>query len=253
MARGAAKTRTGLPSSRATRHCATRPRLTYVWSHKEALAHRPMEWPAAFVAQRGTAAAQLWQRAACCCGWARCWSPRWRHAAGLRLGHAAAATASARSAPTTCVPASTSRSSTRSRPIGPRGRPSTPCRRTTQRPGARAKCARRRAARRRSLPAGHPARAARPADHRGAVRPARSRNRAFLNSREPRRQFAPRHRPVPGPAACWRCWSSSTSCASSPSLAQSLPKIVGVCALVLLTLVLGLLLNHAPWHAVLCR
>ncbi len=35
------------------------------------------------------------------------------------------------------------------------------------------------------------------------------------------------------------------------SLARSLPKVVGVCALVLLTLVLGLLLNHAPWRAVL--
>jgi putative nucleotidyltransferase with HDIG domain len=34
-------------------------------------------------------------------------------------------------------------------------------------------------------------------------------------------------------------------------LAQSLPKITGVCALVLLTLVLGLLLSHATWHAVL--
>ncbi len=34
-------------------------------------------------------------------------------------------------------------------------------------------------------------------------------------------------------------------------LARSLPKVVGVCALVMLTLVLGLLLNHAPWCAVL--
>jgi putative nucleotidyltransferase with HDIG domain len=34
-------------------------------------------------------------------------------------------------------------------------------------------------------------------------------------------------------------------------LAQSLPKVAGVCALVLLTLVLGLLLGRAPWHAVL--
>jgi putative nucleotidyltransferase with HDIG domain len=36
-----------------------------------------------------------------------------------------------------------------------------------------------------------------------------------------------------------------------PALAQSLPKIVGVCALVLLTLALALLLSRAPWHAVL--
>jgi putative nucleotidyltransferase with HDIG domain len=36
-----------------------------------------------------------------------------------------------------------------------------------------------------------------------------------------------------------------------PSLAQSMPKILGVCALVLLTLVLGLVLNRPPWHAVL--
>ena len=35
------------------------------------------------------------------------------------------------------------------------------------------------------------------------------------------------------------------------SLARSLPKVVGVCALVLLTLVLALLLNHAPWCAIL--
>jgi putative nucleotidyltransferase with HDIG domain len=35
------------------------------------------------------------------------------------------------------------------------------------------------------------------------------------------------------------------------SLARSLPKVAGVCALVLLTLVLGLLLNHSPWCAVL--
>ena len=34
-------------------------------------------------------------------------------------------------------------------------------------------------------------------------------------------------------------------------LAQSLPKITGVCALVLLTLALGLLLSRPPWHAVL--
>ena len=34
-------------------------------------------------------------------------------------------------------------------------------------------------------------------------------------------------------------------------LARSLPKVVGVCALVMLTLVLGLMLNHAPWCAVL--
>lgn len=35
------------------------------------------------------------------------------------------------------------------------------------------------------------------------------------------------------------------------ALAQSLPKIVGVCALVLITLVLGILLHRDPWHAVL--
>src|SRR5207302_9667026 len=35
------------------------------------------------------------------------------------------------------------------------------------------------------------------------------------------------------------------------SLAYSLPKVVGVCALVLGTLILGLLLSHATWHAVL--
>jgi putative nucleotidyltransferase with HDIG domain len=35
------------------------------------------------------------------------------------------------------------------------------------------------------------------------------------------------------------------------SLARSLPKVAGVCALVMVTLVLGLLLNHAPWCAVL--
>jgi putative nucleotidyltransferase with HDIG domain len=34
-------------------------------------------------------------------------------------------------------------------------------------------------------------------------------------------------------------------------LAQSLPKVVGVCALVLLTLILGLLASHPPLHAVL--
>jgi hypothetical protein len=34
-------------------------------------------------------------------------------------------------------------------------------------------------------------------------------------------------------------------------LAQSLPKVVGVCALVLLTLVTGMLLSSATWHAVL--
>ncbi len=34
-------------------------------------------------------------------------------------------------------------------------------------------------------------------------------------------------------------------------LALDLPKVVGVCALVLVTLVLGVLLNHAPWCAVL--
>jgi putative nucleotidyltransferase with HDIG domain len=34
-------------------------------------------------------------------------------------------------------------------------------------------------------------------------------------------------------------------------LAQSLPKVVGVCALVLLTLALALLLNRPPWYAVL--
>jgi putative nucleotidyltransferase with HDIG domain len=34
-------------------------------------------------------------------------------------------------------------------------------------------------------------------------------------------------------------------------LAESLPKVIGVCALVLLTLILGLLLNNATWHAVL--
>ena len=34
-------------------------------------------------------------------------------------------------------------------------------------------------------------------------------------------------------------------------LAQSMPKVVGVCALVVLTLVVGLLLSHATWHAVL--
>ncbi len=35
------------------------------------------------------------------------------------------------------------------------------------------------------------------------------------------------------------------------ALAQSLPKVVGVCALVLLTLALGLVLSRATWHAVL--
>ena len=35
------------------------------------------------------------------------------------------------------------------------------------------------------------------------------------------------------------------------ALAQSLPKIAGVCALVLLTLALGLVLSRATWHAVL--
>jgi putative nucleotidyltransferase with HDIG domain len=35
------------------------------------------------------------------------------------------------------------------------------------------------------------------------------------------------------------------------SLAQSLPKVVGVCALVLVTLILGLVLSRSPWHAVL--
>jgi putative nucleotidyltransferase with HDIG domain len=35
------------------------------------------------------------------------------------------------------------------------------------------------------------------------------------------------------------------------ALAQSLPKIVGVCALVVLTLALALLLSRPPWHAVL--
>jgi putative nucleotidyltransferase with HDIG domain len=34
-------------------------------------------------------------------------------------------------------------------------------------------------------------------------------------------------------------------------LAQSMPKVVSVCALVLLTLALGLVLSHATWHAVL--
>ena len=34
-------------------------------------------------------------------------------------------------------------------------------------------------------------------------------------------------------------------------LAESLPKVLGVCALVVLTLVVGLLLSHATWHAVL--
>jgi putative nucleotidyltransferase with HDIG domain len=34
-------------------------------------------------------------------------------------------------------------------------------------------------------------------------------------------------------------------------LAQSLPKVIGVCALVLLTLLLGVLLNRATWHGVL--
>ncbi len=34
-------------------------------------------------------------------------------------------------------------------------------------------------------------------------------------------------------------------------LAESLPKVVGVCALVVLTLVLGLVLNGTPWYAVL--
>jgi putative nucleotidyltransferase with HDIG domain len=34
-------------------------------------------------------------------------------------------------------------------------------------------------------------------------------------------------------------------------LAQSLPKVTGVCALVLLTLILGLLLSRPPWHAAL--
>jgi putative nucleotidyltransferase with HDIG domain len=36
-----------------------------------------------------------------------------------------------------------------------------------------------------------------------------------------------------------------------PALARSLPKIAGVCALVLLTLALGLVLSRATWHAVL--
>src|SRR5262249_5384466 len=34
-------------------------------------------------------------------------------------------------------------------------------------------------------------------------------------------------------------------------LAQSMPKLLGVCALVVLTLVLGLLLSRTTWHAVL--
>jgi putative nucleotidyltransferase with HDIG domain len=36
-----------------------------------------------------------------------------------------------------------------------------------------------------------------------------------------------------------------------PGLTQSLPKVTGVCMLVLLTLVLGLLLSRPPWHAAL--
>jgi putative nucleotidyltransferase with HDIG domain len=36
-----------------------------------------------------------------------------------------------------------------------------------------------------------------------------------------------------------------------PGLVQSLPKISGVCALVLFTLILGLLLSRPPWHAAL--
>jgi cyclic-di-AMP phosphodiesterase PgpH len=36
-----------------------------------------------------------------------------------------------------------------------------------------------------------------------------------------------------------------------PGLAQSLPKVSGVCALVLFTLLLGLLLSRPPWHAAL--
>lgn len=35
------------------------------------------------------------------------------------------------------------------------------------------------------------------------------------------------------------------------SLAQSMPKVMGVCALVLATLILGMLLSHLSWHAVL--
>ena len=36
-----------------------------------------------------------------------------------------------------------------------------------------------------------------------------------------------------------------------PTLVQSLPKIVGVCGLALLTLLLAFVCNAAPWHAVL--
>ncbi len=36
-----------------------------------------------------------------------------------------------------------------------------------------------------------------------------------------------------------------------PGLAQSLPKVAGVCALVFLTLVVGLILSRPPWHAAL--
>jgi putative nucleotidyltransferase with HDIG domain len=36
-----------------------------------------------------------------------------------------------------------------------------------------------------------------------------------------------------------------------PGLAQSLPKVAGVCALVFLTLVIGLILSRPPWHAAL--
>jgi putative nucleotidyltransferase with HDIG domain len=36
-----------------------------------------------------------------------------------------------------------------------------------------------------------------------------------------------------------------------PGLAESLPKVLGVCALVLMTLVLGLVLSYTTWHAVL--
>jgi putative nucleotidyltransferase with HDIG domain len=36
-----------------------------------------------------------------------------------------------------------------------------------------------------------------------------------------------------------------------PGLAQSLPKVAGVCALVFLTLVVGLVLSRPPWHAAL--
>ena len=123
------------------------------------------------------------------------------------------------------------------------------CRRRMHRGCAWPRCERRSS--RSSTPTSRlPSGPTRPTRHRSPVRPPRNRIRRLPQQPRRHRTDRPSRRPVPPPhpvVDAGRDLRRVLPARPGPQPAQ----VSGVCALVQLTLVLGLLLNHSPWCAVL--